>query len=79
MATARSRIGGFQKYQGQTSVNSLSTAKAGLTDAAGLIGDTDYAAETAELNRQTVLLNTSIALLGLVNQRAASVLSLLGA
>ena len=78
VANARGRIGGFQKFQVQTTVNSLNAAKAGLTDAKSLIGDTDFAKQTAELNRQQVLLNTSIALLGLANQKAASVLSLLG-
>ena len=77
-ANARGRIGGFQKFQVQTSINSLNAAKIGLTAAKSLIGDTDFATETAELNRQQVLLSSSIALLGLANQRAAAVLSLLG-
>ena len=42
------------------------------------VHDPDFAKETAELNRQQVLLSTSIALLGLANQKAASILSLLG-
>ncbi|UCG32823.1 MAG: hypothetical protein JSU68_14300 [Phycisphaerales bacterium] len=78
VATARGRIGAFQKFQVQTTLNSLDATKAGLTDAKSIIGDTDYASETAELNRQQVLLNSSIALLGLANQKAAAVLSLLG-
>jgi len=78
VATARGRIGAFQKFQVQTTLNSLDAAKVGLTDAKSVIGDTDYATETAELNRQQVLLNSSIALLGLANQRSAAVLSLLG-
>jgi len=77
-ANARGRIGGFQKFQVQTSINSLNAAKIGLTAAKSLIGDTDFATETAELNRQQVLLSSSIALLGLANQRAAAVLSLRG-
>jgi flagellin len=78
VATARGRIGGFQKFQVQTTLNSLDATKSGLTDAKSIIGDTDYATETAELNRQQVLLNSSIALLGLANQKSAAVLSLLG-
>ena len=38
---------------------------------------TDYALATANLNRQTVLIQTSISLLGVVNQQAAQILSLL--
>ena len=78
VATSRGRIGAFQKFQVQTMLNSLNATKSGLTDAKSIIGDTDYATETAELNRQQVLLNTSIALLGLANQKAGAVLSLLG-
>ena len=78
VATARGRIGAFQKFQVQTTLNSLDATKAGLTDAKSVLGDTDYAVETAELNRQQVLLNSSIALLGLANQKAAAVLTLLG-
>ncbi len=78
VATARGRVGAFQKFQVQTSVNTLNTTKASLSSAASLIGDTDFARETAEFNRQNVLLNTSVALLGLANQRSQSVLALLG-
>jgi len=78
VATARGRIGGFQKFQVQTSINSLNAAKIGLSDARSVIGETDYAEATAELNRQSVLLNSGISLLGLANQQAAQILSLLG-
>ena len=78
VASARGRIGGFQKFQVQTSINSLSSAKTGLSAARSVIADTDYAVATAELNRQSVLLNSGISLLGLANQQAAQILSLLG-
>ncbi|MCP4590949.1 MAG: hypothetical protein GY842_09400 [bacterium] len=78
VATARGRIGGFQKFQVQTSINSLNSAKTSLTDAKSVIADTDYAVATSELNRQSVLLNSGISLLGLANQQAAQILSLLG-
>lgn len=77
VAEAQGRIGAFQKFQVQPAVNSLSAVKSGLTDAKSVIADTDYALETAELNRQTVLRNSAIALLGLANQQAAAVLTLL--
>jgi len=78
VAGARGRIGGFQKFQVQTSINSLSAAKVSLTDAKSVISDTDFAVATSELNRQSVLLNSGISLLGLANQQAAQILSLLG-
>ncbi len=78
VASARGRIGGFQKFQVQTSINSLNSTKAGLSDARSVIGETDYAAATAELNRQSVLLNSGISLLGMANQQAGQILSLLG-
>ncbi len=78
VANARGRIGGFQRFQVQTSINSLSAAKTGLSAARSVIADTDYAVATAELNRQSVLLNSGISLLGLANQQAAQILSLLG-
>ena len=38
----------------------------------------DYAVETAELNKQNVLLQSAIALMGVANQQSSNVLSLLG-
>lgn len=78
VAVTQGRIGGFQKFQVQTSINSLTASKVGLSDAASVIGDTDYAIATAELNKQSVLLNSGISLLGLANQQASQILSLLG-
>lgn len=78
IATERGRLGGFQKFQVQTSINSLEVNKTQLTNAASIIGDTDYAVATAELNRQSILLNSGISLLGLANQQAAQILTLLG-
>lgn len=77
VSNARGRIGGFQKFQVQTATNSLNAAKVGLTDAKSVVGDTDFALETANLNRQNILLNSAISLLGLSNQQTANVLSLL--
>ena len=77
VATERGRIGAFQKFQVQTSINSLEALKTGLTRAKSVIADTDYAFATSELNRQNVLMTTGISLLGLVNQQTAQILSLL--
>ena len=78
VAAARGRIGGFQKFTVQTSINSLNATKIGLSDAKSVVSETDYATATAELNRQSVLLNSGIQLLGLANQQASQILSLLG-
>jgi flagellin len=78
VAAARGRIGGFQKFQVQTSINSLTATQESLTAAKSVIADTDYAQATAELNRQSVLLNSGMSLLGLANQQASQILSLLG-
>ncbi len=78
LAGVRGRVGGFQKFTIQPSINSLNSAKTSLTDAKSLIADTDFAVATSELNRQSVLMNSGMSLLGLANQQAAQILSLLG-
>jgi flagellin len=78
VAAAKGRIGGFQRFQVQTSMNSLTQMKESLTAAKSAISDTDFAQATADLNRESVLLNSGISLLGLANQQASQILSLLG-
>ena len=73
----RGRIGGFQKFQVRTSLASLNDTKEALTKARGVINDVDYAAETAELNRQNILMQSAISLLGVASQQSSQVLSLL--
>ncbi len=77
IATLQGRIGGFQKYQVQTSLNSLNAAKESLTSVKSILGDVDYAWETSQLSKQNVLMQSAIALLGLANQQSSQVLSLL--
>ena len=77
VAGARGRLGGFQKFQVGSAINTLQSQQTGLTAAASVIGDTDFAVATANLNRETVLVQTSIALLGVANQQASMILSLL--
>ncbi len=77
LASTQGRIGGFQKFQVGSAIKSLQAAQTGLTDAAIAIGDTDFAMATADLNRQQVLMQAGIALLGVANQQAAQILSLL--
>ncbi|MEW6252183.1 MAG: flagellin [Planctomycetota bacterium] len=77
IAQLQGRIGGFQKFQVRTSLNSLTDTKEGLAKAKGVINDVDYAIESAELNRQNILLQSAMSLLGLANQQASQVLALL--
>jgi flagellin len=78
VAASKGRLGGFQRFQVQTSMNSLTQAQQSLTAARSAIADTDFAQATADLNRESVLLNSGISLLGLANQQASQILSLLG-
>lgn len=77
VATQRGRVGGFQKFQVETSINSLNATKEALTAARGLIRDVDYALETSELSKQNVLLQSAISLLGVAGQQSSQILSLL--
>ncbi len=77
VATLRGRIGGFQKFQVQTSLKSLQDTKEGLEKVRSVINDVDYAAETAELNRVNVLMQTALSLLAVSNQQSGRVLQLL--
>lgn len=77
VATQRGRVGGFQKFQVETSLNSLSATKEALENARGVIDDVDYALETAELSRQNVLIQSAVSLLGVAAQQSSQILSLL--
>ncbi len=77
VAEVRGRIGSFQKYQVGSAISGLQASQTGLTQAASVIGDTDFAVATADLNRQQVLIQSGISLLGVANQQAAQILSLL--
>lgn len=77
VATQRGRIGGFQKFQVETSLNSLNATKEALESARGVIDSVDYAVETAELSRQNVLIQSAVSLLGVASQQSSQILSLL--
>jgi flagellin-like hook-associated protein FlgL len=78
LGTIQGRIGGFQKFQVETALNQQTATKESLSAALSTIKDVDYAEATAELNRQSVLMQAAMSLLGLANQQSAQVLSLLG-
>ncbi len=77
IAKVQGRVGGFLKFQVGTALNQQEATRESLTSALSTIRDVDYASETAELNRQNVLMQASISLLGLANQQSSQVLSLL--
>jgi len=77
VAKAAARVGSFNKYQVGSTINALTAAKEGMTNAADLIGKTDYALETAALDRQNVLMNAAISMLSMASSQQANVLALL--
>lgn len=77
IAQVQGRVGGFQKFQVATAINQQNAAKESLTSAISVIKDVDFAEETANLNRQNVLLQSAISLLGVSNQQSSQILSLL--
>lgn len=76
-ASVRGRVGGFQKFQVGSAISALQASETGLSEAASVIGDTDFAIATANLTQQSVLIQAGITLLGVANQRTAQILSLL--
>ncbi len=77
VAKVQARLGAFQKFQVETAINQQTATKESLSSAISVVRDADYAEETANLNRQNVLLQSSISLLGLSNQRTSQILALL--
>lgn len=77
IADVQGRLGGFQKFQVATALSQQNAVKEGLTAALSTIKDVDYAEETANLNRQNVLLQSAIQLLGISNQQSGQILALL--
>jgi len=77
VATAQGRVGGFQKFAVQSTLNSLNATKKSLEEARSAIADIDYASETANLSRQNVLLQSATQLLGVANAQTSRILSLL--
>ncbi|MDX2198573.1 MAG: flagellin [Phycisphaerae bacterium] len=77
IAVSQGRLGGFQKFQVGAALNQLSAVQEGLTAAKSVIGDTDFAQASADLNQQNVLLQSAISLLGVANQQSSQVLALL--
>jgi len=77
LAMAAARAGNFSKHQIGSSMKALEAMKEGMTSAISAIQDTDYAKETAKLDRQDILLQAAVAMLARANNTQLNVLSLL--
>jgi len=77
VAVMAGRVGSFNKYQVGSTINALNVAKEELSEAVSAIGDTDYALELSNLDRQNILMKTAVSMLSVANAQAASVLDLL--
>lgn len=77
IATARGRVGGFQKDVLGPRLRSNQISVINLTESRSRIADTDYAVEMSNLNRDQILMAAGIKTLQLTQLQARSVLDLL--
>jgi flagellin len=77
VAMGAARLGNFNKFQIGSSLKALEAMKEGTADLISSIQDTDYAAETAELDRQNILMQAAVSMLATSNSTQANVLTLL--
>lgn len=73
----RGRLGAFQKTTLETNIYTLNDTLANLTEAESSIRDADFAAESAQLTRNQILVQSGTSVLGIANQNPQNVLSLL--
>jgi flagellin len=77
VTTLRGRLGAFQRTALESNVVSLNDTLANLNEAQSSIRDADFAKESANLTRAQILVQSGTSVLGIANQSAQSVLSLL--
>ncbi len=77
VSTLRGRLGAFQSDVIGSNVNSLSVALENVTASNSAIRDTDFAAETANLTRDEILVQATTSVLATANSQPQQVLSLL--
>lgn len=77
VSTLRGRLGAFQSDVIASNVNSLSVALENVTASNSAIRDTDFAAETANLTRDEILVQATTSVLATANSQPQQVLSLL--
>jgi flagellin len=77
ITSLRGRLGAFEKTSLETNINTLSDTVVALTNAQSQIQDADFAAETANLTRAQILVQSGTAVLQIANRSPQNVLSLL--
>jgi len=77
-AIIRGRLGGVQRNQLETNINSQRVSLENVSAAESAIRDADIADEVSKLTRAQILVQSTTNILGLANQLPQSVLSLLG-
>ena len=71
------RLGAFQQTTLQTNINTLQDTLSNLTSAQSNIQDADFAAESANLTRAQILVQSGTSVLSVANHNPENVLSLL--
>jgi flagellin len=77
VASLRGQLGAFQATTLQTNINTLTDTVSNLTNAQSQIQDADFAAETANLTRAQILVQSGTSVLQISNQSPQQVLGLL--
>jgi flagellin len=77
VTTLRGTLGAFQSTTLDTNANALNDTLEALTEAKSSITDADFAAETANLTRAQILVQSGTAVLKIANQNPQNVLALL--
>lgn len=73
----RGRLGAFQRTTLETNKNALNDTLTNLTEAESSIRDADFAAESAQLTRAQILVQSGTNVLSIANQNPQNVLALL--
>ena len=76
VTSLRGRLGAFQKTTLETNINSLNDTLENLSTAQSAIRDADFAAESANLTRAQILVQSGTAVLQIANQNPQNVLQL---
>jgi flagellin len=77
VTSLRGRLGAFQRTTLETNKNALNDVLVNLSDAESSIRDADFAAESANLTRAQILVQSGTTVLQISNQNPQNVLSLL--
>jgi len=78
VAVLRGRLGGLQRNQIETNINSQRVALENVKAAESAIRDADIAVEVAALTRSQILVQSTMSILGVANSLPQNALSLLG-